>query len=168
MRSLGLALLALVLLSGTAEGKQPNAPVRVRWNSMPEHIRAGGTWDARLSVLQGPGGFDPGTTQPVIVVTESTGGAERRVSMHVDVPPNTFRAAVPFLRAGQFRVAAAGFDPRDPARSADIGAPVRIEPAPPPAAAVGGASWPWIAVVGATAALVVAWSIQRARMRATR
>ena len=167
MRSLGLAVLALVLLPGTAEGTKSSAPVRVRWNSMPEHIRAGGTWDARLSLLQGPGGFDPGATRPVIVVTESPGGAQRRVSMRVDVPPNTFRATVRFPRAGRFRVAAAGFDPRDPARLADIGAAVRIEPALPPADGVGGASWPWIAVVGAIGALVAAWSIKRVRMRAT-
>jgi len=167
MRSLGLALLVLVLLSGTAEGRKQEAPVRVRWNSVPEHVRAGGMWDARLSVLRGPGGFDPGARRPVIVVTEWPGGPERRVSMRVDVPPNTFRATVRFLRAGRFRVAAVGFDPRHPARRADIGVAVRIEPALPPVAGVGGASWPWIAVVGAIGALVAVWSIQRVRVRAT-
>ncbi len=167
MRSLGLTLLALAVLSGTAEGRNPNAPVRVRWNSTPDHIRAGGTWDARLSLLQGPGGFDPGTARPVIVVTDSIGGAERRVPMRVDVPPNTFRATVRFARAGAFRVAVAGFDPLDPARLADLGAPVRIAPAPPPASRPGGGSWPWVAVVGAIAALIAAWSIQRVRARAS-
>ena len=166
MRSLVVALLALLLVPVTAAGKNPNAPVRAAWNSTPDQIRARGTWDARLSVLQGPGGLDTGTARPVIIVTESTSGVERRVRMRVDVPPNTFRATVAFPRAGLYRVAVAGFDPSDPARFADIGAPVSIEPAP--AADSGGASWPWAPVVGgAIAALVAAWSIQRVRVRAT-
>jgi hypothetical protein len=172
MRSLALALLALLLVPVAAVGKEPNDPVRVLWNSLPDEIRAGGTWDARLSVLQGPGGLYAGKARPVIVVTELAGGAERRVPMTVDVPPNTFRATVPFPRAGVFEVAVAGFDPRDPARFTDIGPPVRIEPAPPVAAAAanaGGASWPWVLVVGAAIAslLAGAWSIQRVRVRAT-
>jgi hypothetical protein len=168
VRPLALALLALLLVPVTAAGKNPNAPVRVLWNSTPDHVRARGTWDARLSLLQGPGGLATGTARPVIVVTESASGAERRVPMRVDVPPNTFRATVPFPRAGLYRVAVAGFDPGDPARLADIGSPVSIEPAPPSAADAGGASWPWAPVVGgALAALVAALSIQRLRVRAT-
>jgi hypothetical protein len=166
MRSLVLALLALLLVPVTAAGKDPNAPVRVSWNSTPDHIRAPGTWDARLSVLQGPGGLDTGTARPVIIVTESASGEERQVPMRVDVPPNAFRATVRFPRAGLYRVAVGGFDPADPARVADIGAPVRIAPAPPPAGDAAGASWPWAAViVGGIAALVAAWSIPRVRVR---
>src|SRR4051794_13004662 len=135
---------------------------------MPDDIRARGTWDARLSVLQGPGGLYGRTARPVIVVTELAGGAERRVPMVVDVPPNTFRATVAFPREGFYEVAVAAFDPRDPARLTDIGPPVRIEPAPRPAAAAAnasGASWPWALAV--VALLAGAWSIQRARERAT-
>jgi hypothetical protein len=172
MRPLALALLALLLVPVTAAGKDPNAPVRVLWNSKPDDIRARGTWDARLSVLQGPGGLYGGKARPVIVTTELASGAERHVPMTVDVPPNTFRATVTFPRAGLYEVAVAGFDPRDPARFTDIGAPVRIEPAPPPAAAAAnasGASWPWALVVGATIAALLAgaWSIRRVRVRAT-
>jgi hypothetical protein len=171
MRPLALALLALLLVPVTAVGKEPNDPVRVLWNSTPDDIRARGTWDARLSVLQGPGGLYGGKARPVIVVTELVSGAERRVPMIVDVPPNTFRTTVPFPRAGLYEVAVAGFDPSDPARFSDIGAPVRIEPAPPPAAAAangGGASWPWAPVGAAIAVLLAgAWSIQRVRVRAT-
>jgi hypothetical protein len=171
MRPLALALLALLLVPVTAVGKEPNDPVRMLWNSTPDDIRARGTWDARLSVLQGPGGLYGGKARPVIVVTELAGGAERRVPMIVDVAPNTFRATVPFPRAGLYEVAVAGFDPRDPARFSDIGAPVRIEPAPALAAAAsaGGASWPWAPVVGAAIAALLAgaWRIQRVRVRAT-
>jgi hypothetical protein len=140
MRPLALALLALLLVPVAAVGKELNAPVRVLWNSKPDDIRARGTWDARLSVLDGFGGLYGGTARPVIVVTDLAGGAERRVPMIVDVPPNTFRATVAFPRAGMYEVAVAGFDPRDPARSKDIGAPVRIEPAPALAAAATNAS----------------------------
>jgi hypothetical protein len=169
MRPLALALLALPLVPATAVGKQPNAPVRVLWNSTPDDTRARGTWDARLSVLQGPGGLYRGTARPVIIVTELAGGAERRVPMVVDVPPNTFRATVAFPHPGLYEVAVAGFDPRDPARFADIGAPVSVEPAPPPAAATaddGGASWAWPLGVGAAiAALLGGAFIQRVRVR---
>jgi hypothetical protein len=167
MRPVALALLALLLVPATAVGREPDAPVRVLWNSKPDHVGARGTWDARLSVLQGPGGLYRGTARPVIVVTELAGGAERRVPMVVDVPPNTFRATVTFPREGFYEVAVAGFDPRDPARL-DIGPPVRIEPAPRPAAAAadaGGASWSWALAVAAL--LAGAWSIQRVRRRAT-
>jgi hypothetical protein len=166
MRPLVLALLALLLVPVTAAGKTPDAPVRVLWNSRPDDVRAGGMWDAGLSVLQGPGGLYRGEARPVIVVTELAGGAERRVPMIVDVPPNTFSATVAFPRAGLYQVAVAGFDPRAPARSTDLGPPVRIEPAPSPAASAGGASWPWALVV--TVMLTCAWSIRRRCARAAR
>jgi hypothetical protein len=171
MRPLTLALLALLLVPVSAAGKDPNAPVRVLWNSTPDGIRARGTWDARLSVLQGPGGFPGGDARPVIVVTQLASGAERRVRMIVDVPPNTFRATVAFPRAGLYGVGVAAFDPRDRARLTDIGAPVHIEPAPRPAAATNtsGASWPWVLLLGAAIAALAAgaWSIQRVRVRAS-
>ena len=172
MRRLALALLVLLLVPATAAGKDPDDPVRVLWNSMPDHIQSHGTWDARLSVLQGPGGLYGGTARPEIVITELASGAERRVPMIVDVPPNTFRASVAFPHAGLYEVAVAGFDPRDPAHMTDIGAPVLIEPARPPAAAAanaGGAAWPWALVVGAAivASLAGAWSIQRVRAPAS-
>jgi hypothetical protein len=166
MRLLAGALLVSLLVPVTAAGDDRDAPVRVRWNSTPENLRAGSTWDARLSVLQGPGGFDGGDTRPVIVVTDLAGGAQRRVPLIVDVPPNTFRATVTFPRAGVYRVAAAGFDPRDPARLADVGAPVGIEPALRPATTARGAasaSWAWAVVVVAVIAAAGALSIQRVR-----
>jgi hypothetical protein len=172
MRPLALALLALLFVPVDAATKDPNAPVRVLWNSTPDDIRARGTWDARVSVLKGPGGYyGAKKARPVIVVTELDSGAERRVPMMVDVPPNTFMATVTFPRAGLYEVAIAGFDPRDPARFKHIGAPVRIEPPPPAAAAAGtsGAPWPWAVLVGSAIAALLAgaWSIQRARVRAT-
>jgi hypothetical protein len=170
MRPLVLALLALLLVPVAAGAKDPNAPVRVLWNSAPDGIRARGTWDARVSVLQGPGGFSGGKTRPVIVVTDLAGGAERRVPMIVDVPPNTFRTTVLFPRAGLYEVAVAGFDPRDPARFTDIGRAVRVAPAPTVAAAnAGGGSWSRAILVATpiAALLAAAWSIRRARGRAT-
>ena len=172
MRPLALALLVLVLfLPVDAAGKDPNATVRVLWNSTPDGVRAGGTWDARVSLLQGPGGFHGRKAPPAIVVTELASGAERRVPMIVDVPPNTFRAAVTFSRAGLYEVAVAGFDPRDPARFTDIGPPVEVEPPLPAAAAADsrGAPRPSALLVGgAIAALLAgAWSLPRAWVRLT-
>ncbi len=169
MRPLVLALLALLLVPVAAGAKDPNASVRVLWNSTPDHIRARGTWDARVSILQGPGGFSQAKSRPVIVVTDLVSRAERRVPMTVDVPPNTFKATVPFARAGLYEVAVAGFDPSDPERFTDVGPPVRIEAAPAPAAAAtnaGGESWPWTLAVGAALAVLLApWGIQRIRIR---
>jgi hypothetical protein len=172
MRALVVALVALLVVSVDAAAKDRNAPERVLWNSTPDGIRAGGSWDARLSLLQGPGGFVSDKARPVIVVSDLAGGAERRVPMTVDVPPNTFRATVPFTRAGVYEVAVAGFDPRDPARFVDSGPPVRIEPAGSlgsAASGTGGTSWPWALAVGAaiSALLVGAWSVQRVGGRAT-
>jgi hypothetical protein len=161
MRPLALGLLALLVMPVTALGQDRDAPVRVIWSSTPENVRARGTWDARLSVLQGPGGFDEGNNRPVIVVTELDSGAKRRVRMRVDVPPNTFRALVTFPRAGLYHVSVVGFDPRHPSRIAGIGAPVRIEPTPPSR----GASSPSLAIlVAATigALLAGAWIIRGA------
>jgi hypothetical protein len=170
MRPLVVALLALLLVPVGAVGKDPNGSARVLANSTPHGIRAGETWDARLSLLQGPGGFSSEKARPVIVVTELGGGAERRVPMTVDVPPNTFRATVPFPRTGLYEVAVARFDPRDPARFVDVGPSVRIEPAASLTAAgpsAGDTSWRWAlaAAIAITALLVGSWSVQRLRRR---
>jgi len=165
MRPFVLALLALLLVPVSAAGKEPDAPVRVLWNSTPDGVQAGGSWDARLSLLQGPGGFYGRRARPVIVVTELATGAEERVPMAVDVSPNTFKAKVRFPGAGRYEVAVAGFDPRDPERFADVGRPVRVEPVPP-AASGGGEWWPWaVVVVGAAGVALLGggWSIQRVR-----
>jgi hypothetical protein len=163
MMPLAVALLALLLVPVSAAGKEPDAPVRVLWNSTPDGVQAGGAWDARLSLLQGPGGFYDAKARPVIVATELATRAEGRVPMVVDVSPNTFRATVEFPRAGRYEVAVAGFDPRDPERLVEIGHPVRVEPVTA-AAAGGGAWWPWAVVVAAL--LASAWTIQRARVSA--
>jgi hypothetical protein len=163
MRPLALGLLALLLVPVSAAGKEPSAPVRVLLNSMPDGVQAGEAWDARVSVLQGPGGFDGGEARPVIVVTRLATRAERRVPMVVDVPPNTFRATVPFPRAGRYVVTVAGFDPGDPKRNVDIGRPVLVEGATA-AAASDGAWWPWAVVVAAL--LASTWTIRRLRVPA--
>jgi hypothetical protein len=163
MRPLAVALLALLLVPVSAAGKEPDAPVRVLWNSTPDGVQAGGAWDARLSLLQGPGGFYDAKARPVIVATELATRAEGRVPMVVDVSPNTFRATVEFPRAGRYEMAVAGFDPRDPERLVEIGQPVRVEPVTA-AAAGGGAWWPWAVVVAAL--LASTWTIQRARVSA--
>jgi hypothetical protein len=163
MRPLALALLALLLVPVSAAGKEPEAPVRVLLNSMPDGVQAGEAWDARVSVLQGPGGFDGGEARPVIAVNRLATRAERRVPMVVDVPPNTFRATVPFPRAGRYVVTVAGFDPGDPKRFVDIGRPVLVEGATA-AAASDGAWWPWAVVVAAL--LASAWTIRRLRVPA--
>ena len=122
MRPLAFALLPLLLVPASAAGKEPDAPVSVLWNSTPDGVQAGGAWDARLSLLQGPGGFYNGNARPVIVVTSLATRAERRTPMVLDVSPNTFRATVTFPRAGRYAVAVAGFDPRDPQRFAEFAA----------------------------------------------
>src|SRR3954452_17476677 len=158
MRALALTLLALLLVPAAAAAKGPNGPVRVLWNSPPESVRAGGTWDARLSLLQGPGGFDPGRGRPVIVVTDLGGGAVRHVPMTVDVPPNAFKASVELPRAGEYELAVSGFDPRHPAR---IAAGPRIDVAASSTEATG--AWPW-ALGGAMALLVAgSWGVYRFR-----
>jgi len=43
----------------------------VLWNSSPAGTRPGGTWDARVSVMQEPGGLNFGHVRPVLVVTDT-------------------------------------------------------------------------------------------------
>jgi hypothetical protein len=163
MRPLALAsaLLALALVPAGAAAKDRDAHVRVLWNSAHADVRAGGTWDARLSLLQGPGGFDPGQARPLIVVTELASGAKRQVPMVVDLPPNTFKARVAFPRAGRYQVAATRFDPRHPERVARMGPPVSIQAAQSTATDAGGATSPWL-IVGAIAVLLAgSWGILR-------
>src|SRR5918997_4983692 len=88
MRSLALAMLALVFAPVGAAATQRSGPVRVLWNSAPDDIRAGGTWDARVSLLEGPGGFFGAKAPPTIVLTALDSGAERRVRMDIDLSPN--------------------------------------------------------------------------------
>jgi hypothetical protein len=160
--ALASALLALLVVPVTAAGKDPKAPVRVLWNSTLGDVKAGDTWDARLSLLQGPGGFDPGRAHPAIVVTELTGGAKRRVPMRVDLPPNTFEAKVAFPRAGTYPVAAINFDPRHPKRSAPMSAPVAV--APTTTAGQGGAeTWPWLLAAGVALGLLMSKIVMRLR-----
>jgi hypothetical protein len=165
MRPLAVALVALLLVPVSAAGKEPDAAVRVLWNSTPDGVQAGGAWDARLSLLQGRGGFYDGKARPVIVVTELGKSADRRVPMAVDVSANTFRARVVFPRAGRYDVAVVGFDPRNPARLVDIGRPVRVEAAP--AAGDASISWRWALAAGVAgvALLAFAWRVQTAPAR---
>jgi hypothetical protein len=153
-----LSLLALLIAPVGAAGKEPNAPVRVLWNSTPGELQAAGAWDARLSVLRGPGGFDTGNARPEIVVTDLASGAKRRLPMTVDVPPNTFKATVAFPRAGSYAVTATAFDPRHPARSAPLSAPVAVGP-PPTAAQTGAETWPWLVAAGIALAFLVCWGV---------
>lgn len=164
MGSLALSLLALALLPVSGLAKAPEAPVRVLWNSQPGDVSADGTWDARVSLLQGPGGFHPGGARPVLTLTEAASRLERRFPMVLDVPPNTFRATATFPRAGLYKVTVVGFDPRKPARSADLGAPVRIEPAKAPERSETNqtAVWTWVAV--GAAALVVLLALMARRL----
>jgi hypothetical protein len=151
MRPLALAatLLALLMVPAGAAGKEPKAPVRVLWNSTPTDLRAGDTWDARLSVLQGPGGYDPGKARPTILVTDLDSGAKRRVAMTVDVPPSTFKASVPFPSAGSYSVAV---------RSYSI--PVAV------GQAGDGRTWPWLLTAGLALVLLGgAWLKGRAPRR---
>jgi hypothetical protein len=151
MRPLAIALLMLAVLAPSTAAKEPKAPVRVLWNSTLGDVKAGDSWDARLSLLQGPGGFDPGRAHPAIVVTELSNGAKRRVPMRVDLPPNTFAAKIAFPRAGIYRVAAITFDPRHPRRSAPLGAPVAVAATPH-----GGAeTWPYLLAAALALALLV-------------
>jgi hypothetical protein len=172
MRSLAVSLLALLLVPAGAGAKDPEAPVRVLWNSHPGDARPDGSWDARLSLLQGPGGFYEARARPVIVLTELAGGAGRRVPMVRDLSANTFRATVTFPRAGgRYKVTVEGFDPRHPARTAGLGTAVRVEPRASVARAATSpaAPWPWIALGGGAivALLAGAFGIKRARMRPT-
>jgi len=154
-----LALVALLVVPTTAAGKEPKAPVRVLWNSTLGDVHAGDTWDARLSLLQGPGGFDPGRAHPAIVITELSNGAKRRVPMRVDLPPNTFEAKIAFPRAGIYRVAAITFDPRHPAREAALSAPVAVAPGPGDSSE----TWPWLLAAGVALGLLMSKTVMRLR-----
>jgi hypothetical protein len=156
-RVLALLVLALLLPAGAA-AKSPNAPVHVLWNSKPEVTRPGGTWDARISVMQEPGGLYFGHVRPVLVVTEMATGATRRIRTTLDIPPNTFKALVPFPHAGDYSVTVTRFHPRHLDDTANIGRPVSIStpraPVSPPRDD-GAPWWPWalaaLAVVSAAA-----------------
>src|SRR5262245_46764946 len=155
-----LALLAVTLvLPATAAAKDANAPARVLWNSTPGGLRAGGSWDARLSILRGPGGGDPGRLRPVLIVTEMSTNTIRLVPLRVDIPPNTFEALVRFPHQGDYSVTAARFDPRRPASTANLGRPVSVAaaPAPPPAGDGGGVPWWAFALAGAGVVAAVAF-----------
>jgi hypothetical protein len=69
---------------------------------------------------------------------------------------------VEFPRAGRYKVAVTGFDPRDPERIVDIDRPVRVEAVP--AARDASISWPWWLAAGA-ALLAFAWRVQTAPAR---
>ena len=125
--------LALLLLPAVAAAEDPGAPARVLWNSTPDGVRAGGSWDARLSVLRGPGGADPDRLRPVLIVTEMASDTTRSIPTFLDVPPNTFKALVRFPRQGDYTVTVASFDPRRPDATANLGRPVSVAAAAAPA-----------------------------------
>jgi hypothetical protein len=165
-----LALLALTLVFPVgAAAKDSGAPARVLWNSQPGGIRAGERWDARLSILRGPGGADPGRLRPVLIVTEMASNTTRRISTAVDVPPNTFKALVRFARQGDYTVTVANFDPRRPAATANLGRPVSVVAAltAPPAHDDGGPAW-WLWALAAAAVLSAAAGARHLRHRARR
>lgn len=142
-----------LLVPASAAAKGINGPVRVSWNGAPPaDTPVGGTWDARFTLIQGPGGFysDPPVVHPVVVVKDMASGAVRRIPAIRDGAGNAFRASVPFPRAGSYDISAASIDPRRPNRVGSWG-PVHI--GPPPGAAHGDATttWPWI--LGALAGL---------------
>ena len=166
-----LALLVLALLvPASAAAKNSNAPVHVLWNSKPESMRPGGIWDARISVMREPGGLDIGRLRPVLVVTEMATGTTRRIRTTVDIPPNTFKALVPFPRAGEYSVTATRFHPRHLDDTANLGRPVSIA-APPasvaPARDDGGLPW-WLWVAAACALVSAAAGARHLRHRLRR
>ena len=161
-RVLAILVLALVL-PASAGAKSPNAPVHVLWNSSPDGTRPGGAWDARISVMQEPGGLYFGRVRPVLVVTERATGATRRIRTTVDIPPNTFKALVPFPRAGDYSVTVTRFHPRHLDYTANIGRPVTISAPRAPVAPPrddGAPWWPW-----ALAALALVSAVAGARHR---
>jgi hypothetical protein len=168
-RLVGLLAVAFLVLPAAAAAKDPGAPARVLWNSEPGGVRAGGSWDARLSILRGPGGADPGRLRPVLIVTEMASNTTRRIPTAVDVPPNTFKALVRFPRHGDYTVTVAGFDPRRPAATANLGRPVSVAaaPAPAPAHDDGGPAW-WLWALGAAGVALAAAGARHLRHRARR
>jgi hypothetical protein len=166
-----LALLALTLVfPAGAAAKDLDAPARVLWNSEPDGLRAGGSWDARLSILRGPGGLDwgpPARLRPVLIVTEMASNTTRRITTVLDVPPNTFKALVRFPRQGDYTVTVASFDPRRPAATANLGRPVSVAAASaPPHDGGGSPSWLW--ALGAAAVVSAAAGARHLRHRARR
>jgi hypothetical protein len=168
-RLLGLLALALLLLPAAAAAKDSGAPARVLWNSTPDGVRAGGSWDARLSILRGPGGADPGRLRPVLIVTEMASDTTRSIPTVLDVPPNTFKALVRFPRQGDYTVTVARFDPRRPAATANLGRPVSVAaaPAPPPAHDDSRPPW-WLWALAAVAVVSAAAGARHLRHRARR
>jgi hypothetical protein len=168
-RLVGLLALALLLLPAAAAAKDLGAPARVLWNSTPDGVRAGGSWDARLSVLRGPGGADPGRLRPVLIVTEMASDTTRSIPTVLDVPPNTFKALVRFPRQGDYTVTVASFDPRRPDATANLGRPVSVAAAAAPPSAhdeSGPRWWPW--ALAAAAAVSAAAGARHLRHRARR
>jgi hypothetical protein len=161
--TLALSLSLLLFLPALAPAKGINGPVRVSWNGAPPaDTRVGGTWDARFTLLQGPGGYYPERpVHPFVVVTDSATGAVRRIAATPDGATNAFKASVPFPHAGSFVVAAAKIDPRRPNRLGTWG-PVHIGPAPSIGSSGGTTNWPWIAgVLAAIGALGAALGLRR-------
>jgi hypothetical protein len=163
-----LALLALTLaFPAGAAAKDLDAPARVLWNSEPNRVRAGGSWDARLSILRGPGGSDPGRLRPVLIVTEMASNTTRRIPTALDVGPNTFKASVRFPRQGDYTVTVASFDPRRPAATANLGHPVSVAAAPAPPPAHDSRPW-WLWALAAAAVVSAAAGARHLRHRARR
>jgi hypothetical protein len=167
-----LAFLALALvLPASAAAKDSNAPVHVLWNSSPAGTRPAGTWDARISVMQEPGGLYFGHVRPVLVVTDMATNETRRIRTTIDIPPNTFKALVPFPHAGDYSVTVTRFHPRHLDYTANIGRPISIAapraPAASPARDDGAPWWPW-ALVGAAVLLSAAAGARHLRHRARR
>jgi hypothetical protein len=155
-RLLGLLAAALLLLpAAAAAAKDSSAPARILWNSTPDGVRAGQSWDARLSILRGPGGADPGRRRPVLIVTDMASNTTRRIPTVLDVPPNTFKALVRFPRQGDYSVTVARFDPRRPAATANLGRPVSVAAAPGPPPAQSGPAW-WLWALAAAAVVSAA------------
>ena len=127
------------------------------WNSKPDGATAGGTWDARISVMREPGGLDIGHLRPVLIVTDRATGATQRVRMTVDVPPNTFKALVRFPRAGDYSVTATHFHPRRLGATAGLGHPVSVAPAPAAPVAHHGVPWWPFAAAGVGVLGWLAW-----------
>lgn len=158
MRRVLVLLLLALALPASAAAKDPNAPVHVLWNSNPYGTRPGGTWDARISVMQEPGGLYFGHVRPVLVVTDRATNETRRIRTTVDIPPNTFKALVPFPHAGDYSVTVTRFHPRHLDYTANLGRPVSIAAPRAPVAPPrddGAPWWPWalaaLAVVSAAA-----------------
>lgn len=155
MRTIALTLVALLLApAAAAASKEPSGPVRVLWNSAPADTRAPASWDVRLSLLQGPGGYYGTSVRPRLVIARLDEGGRRLVPMRVDTGPNTFRATLDLSSAGRYSVGVTRFDPRHPARVARFGSTVAVTAAPSTA------SWTWIfAGVGVAAVLVAGWAM---------